>query len=310
MKYKVFSSLIIIFFLWLTGCSQMSNTKLSSEMDFLKRYELDVKENPIIIKVKVPSDWQVQLGEYPIGLFWGLANEYSKDVGLDLTSLKGKSVEAHVYELIAGLPGSGDQASYSYPSNAILIVENRQVVGAWLAFNTQSIGPSVKKRTLTEITGLNFEEWIKREHYFEISGTNDDLATLTPTQVIDTFFDSINKGDKIRAYACLSPQSLLESLTVNMEPGHLYNDGFSQINSMVDNIVKGKPIEYLRAYDPENHSEEIKDIGKRKKVGIVVNLEIEWKHPAFNTPDGKSTRFAILEKNDNGWKLDELGTGP
>ena len=310
MAYKVFLSWIMIFILGLTGCSQSPNTSLSSELDFIKRYELDVRENPAIITVKVPLDWQVQQGQYPIGLYWGLANEYSKDVGLDLTSLKGKSVEAHVYELMDGLPGSGTQASCNYPSNAILIVENGQVVGAWLAFNTQTIGPSVKKRTLSEITGLGFEEWVKHQHYFETSGTNADLASLSPTQMIDTFFDSINKGDKIRAYACLSPQSLLESLTVNLEPGHLYNDGFSQNNSLVDNIVKGKPIEYQRVYDPENHTIEIKDLGERKKVGIEVNLEIEWKHPAFNTLDGKSTRFAILDKYNNGWKLYELGTGP
>jgi hypothetical protein len=310
MSYKVFLIWIMILILGLTGCSQISSTSLSNELDFLKRYELDVKENPTIIKVKVPSDWQVQLGEYPVGLYWGLANEYSKDVGLDLTILKGKSVEAHIYELKDGLPGSGEQAKFSYPSNAILIVENRQVVGAWLTFNTQSIGPSVKKRTLSEITGFSFEEWIKREHYFETSGTNTDLASLGPTQVIDTFFDSINKGDKVRAHACLSPKSLLESLTMNLEPGHLYNVGFSQNNSLVENIVKGKPIEYRRLFDPENHEVEIKELGDRTKIEIEVNLEIEWRHPAFNTQDGKSIRFAVLGKYNNGWKLSELGTGP
>jgi hypothetical protein len=310
MAYKVFLIWIMIFILGLTGCSQSSNTSLSNELAFLKRYELGVKENPTIIKVKVPSDWQAQQGEYPIGLYWGLANEYSKDVGLDLTSLKGKSVEAHIYELKDGLPGSGTQSIFSYPSNVILIVDNKQVVGAWLAFNTQSIGPSVRKRTLSDITGLSFEEWVKREHYFEASGTNADLASLSPTQVIDTFFDSINKGDKVRAYACLSPQRLLESLTVNSEPGHLYNDKFSQNNSLVENIVKGKPAEYLRVYDPENHLVEIKELGERKKIGIEVNLEIQWKNPAFNDSDGKSTRFAILDKYNNGWKLYELGTGP
>lgn len=294
----------------MTGCSQSSNTSISSESDFLKRYGLAVKETPTITNLKVPSDWRVQLGEYPVGLYWGLANEYSKDVGFDLSSLKGKSVEAHIYELKDGLPGSGTQSSFSYPSNAIVIVENRQVVGAWLAFNTQSIGPSVKKRTLSEITGLSFEEWVKRENYFETTSKNADLATLSPTQVIDTFFDSINKGDKLRAYSCLSPQSLLEPLTVNLEPGHLYNDGFSQNNSLVDNIVKGNSIEYLQVYDPENHTIKIKDLGERKKVGIMINLEIEFNDPAFNNPDGKSPRFAILDKYNNGWKLYELGTGP
>ena len=307
---KVFLIWIMILILGLTGCSQISDNSLLTEVDFLKRYELNVKENPTIIKVKVPSDWQVQLGAYPIGLYWGSANEYSKDVGLDLTSLKGKSVEAHIYELKDGLPGSGEQAKFSYPSNAILIVENRQVVGAWLAFNIQSIGPSVKKRTLDEVTGLSFEEWVKREQYFNTSGTNSDLASLSPTQVVDIFFDSINKGDKVRANACLTPQSLLESLTMNLEPGHLYNDGFSQNNSLVENIVKGKPIAYRRFLDPEKPAVEIQELGERKKIEIVVDLELEWRDPAFNTPEGKSTRFAVLKKFDNGWKLDGLGTGP
>lgn len=310
MAYKFLSSLIIIFVFLFTGCSQTHNQSLFNEKDFLKKYELNVKEEPVIIKVEVPADWRTRLGEYPTGLYWGLVNEYSKDVGLDLSSLKGKSVEVHIYELIDGLPGRGEQAKYRYPANVFLIVENKQVIGAWLNFDTQNIGFSVKKRTLDEITGLKFEEWLSRNHYFETSGTNEDLQGLTPKQVVNTFFDSINKGDKLRAYACLSPKSLLESLTMNLEPGHLYNEGFSKSNSLVDNIVKGTSIEYLQIYDPDNHLEEIKDIGLRKKVGIAINLEMEWKHPPFSTSDGKSTRFAILEKYDNGWKLYELGTGP
>ena len=310
MVYKFLSSLIIIFVLLLIGCSQTHNPSLSSEKDFLKKYEFDVEEEPVIIRVEVPANWQTRLGEYPLGLYWGLVNEYSKDVGLDLTSLKGKSVEVHIYELVDGLPGRGEQANFKCPANVFLIVDDKQVIGAWLDFDTRNIGFSVKKRTLDELTGLGFEEWLSRNHYFETSGTNEDLQSLTPKQVIDTFFDSINKGDMLRAYACLSPQSLLESLIMNLEPGHLYNEGFSQSNSLVDNIVKGTPIEYLQIYDPDNHLVEIKDVGKMKKVGIAVNLEIEWKHPAFNTSDMKSTRFAILQKYDNGWKLYELGTGP
>ena len=300
----------MILILVLAGCSQKTDISPSNDMKFLNQYKLDVNEKPTIVKVQIPSGWRVSLGEYPIGLYWGLANEYSKDVGLDLTNLKGKSVEAHVYELKDGLPGSDTQANYNYPSNAILIVESGQVVGAWLAFNVQSIGPSVKKRTLAEITGFGFVEWVKHEHYFEPSGTNANLASLSPTQVIDTFFDSINKGDKVRAHACLSPQSLLQSLTMNLEPGHLYNEGFSQNNSLAESIVEGKSIEYQQMYDPQSPIIEIKELDRRNEVGIRLNLEIKWKHPAFNTLDGKSTRFAILKKYDNGWKIDGFGTGP
>lgn len=172
MLRKALLSWIIIIVFGLSGCSQGARTShfLDSE-SFLNIYKLSVKGNPTIIKVDVPTDWHIQLGTYPIGLYWGLANEFSKDVGLDLTNLKGKTIEAHVYELKDGLPGSGQSASFSYPSNAILIVQNEQVVGAWLSFNTLSIGPSVKKRSLNEVTGLSFDEWVKRERYF----TEEDL---------------------------------------------------------------------------------------------------------------------------------------
>ena len=126
--------------------------------------------------------------------------------------------------------------------------------------------------------------------------------------MIDTFFDAINEGDKTRAYGCLSPQYLLESLTMNLEPGRLYNDNFSQRNSLVENIVEGQPIAY-RLLDPENPTVEVKELENREKVMIEVSLEIQWQAAVLNTPDGKETRFAVLKKYHNGWKLGSLGTG-
>lgn len=316
MIYKIVVSWIMILIIGLTGCSQIPTSTSapisvpSSEIGFLNRYGLEVNEPPLIDHVQVPADWQVKLGEFPIGLYWGLANEFSKDAGLDLTHLKGKRVEAHIYELKEGLAGSDPQIDFKYPSKAILIVENGQVAGAWLTFNVQSIGPSVKKRSLTEITGLSFEEWANQEHYFEASGINSDLVGLSPTQVIDTFFDSINQGDKVRAAACLSPQSLLESLTRNMEPGHLYNESFKPNNSLAEAIVCGKPLEFQSMYDPQMPINVINELDQRREVGIRLKLEIEWKHPAFNSPDREEIRFAIVKRSDYGWKIDGLGTGP
>ena len=314
--YKRFLGIImLIVILGAAGCSQSkinatkSSLKLLVPEAFLTHYELNVKKSPTKFNVKVPETWDVQLGAYPEGLYWGLANEFSKDAGLDLTGLKGKIVEAQIYELEDGLPGSGDNARFKYPSNAILLVQDGHTVGAWLSFNTRSIGPSVRKRTLQELTGLAFEQWVARERYFTDTGRNSDLAGLAPTEVMDTFFAAINQGDKTRAVACLSPQNLLESLTMNLDTGHLYNQGFNQNNSMVENIIEAKPISY-KLLDPEHLAIEIKEVGNRKRVEIAVNLYIKWRDPVFNTSDGKSVRFAILDRYENGWKLDGFGTGP
>ena len=144
----------------LSGCgkSDKSTNAVKSDLTpqaFLKFYDLKVQKNPHKFKVDVPKTWNVGPGQYPIGLFWQLANEFSKDVGLDLTPLKGTTVDVWRYSLVDGLPDASDLSKYKkYPSNLVLLVNNQKVVGAWLAFNQFEIGPSVKKHYLKDITGL------------------------------------------------------------------------------------------------------------------------------------------------------------
>jgi hypothetical protein len=281
------------------GTVNASQHDLDKSVDtFLNKYDLKVQGQPSRFNVKVPETWQVPLGAYPVGLYWGLANEFSKDAGLDLTTLKGRTVEVLVYSLVDGLPGEGEQARFKYPSNVVLLVKEQKVVGAWLAFNITGVGPSVKKHNLQDITGLNFEKRVEQEKYFDDPGKNADLATLGPTEVLNAFFEAINKGDRTRANACLSPQELLNSLTMNLKPDCLYNPDFNQNNSLVENIVKAKPLSYSKV------------IGNQTTAEVAVDLNIQWKDSAFNTPGRIQTRFAVLEKEANGWKLDGLGTGP
>lgn len=156
--------------------------------DFLLTLDYKVQNHPDTFAVEVPQNWEVKLGEYPVGLYWRLANEFSKDAGLDLTLLKGATLEVQRYSLVDGLPGSGEQKEFSYPSNLVLLVQSGNTVGAWLEFNIQSIGPSIKKRSLTDITGYTFEEWTEREGLFAKEGENGDLASLGHFELLDAFF--------------------------------------------------------------------------------------------------------------------------
>lgn len=307
---KILSIIILVVFIGFTGCSngKANISKTCTPEAFFKQYELKVKASPEKFDIKVPGDWVVRLGEYPEGLYWDLANVFSRDAGLDLTILKGKTVEAQVYRLEDGLPGEGDNARHQYPSNAILLVQDGQVAGAWLSFNTVCVGPSVTKKTLQDLTGFTFEQWVDRQPYFSDAGSNSDLEGLSPTEVIDSFFSAINKGDKVRAVACLSPQTLLESLTVNLEPNLLYNQGFNRDNSQIENLVEGNPISY-ELYEPGSYS--VKEIGNLKSIGIAVRLKnIKWRDPAYDIPEENSIMFTTLTKYKNGWKLDGLATGP
>lgn len=291
------------------------NTEVSSTQNkhltpkaFIEEWKLDVNESPTKFDIVVPEDWRVELGSYPEGLYWGLANVFSKEIGLDLTKIKGKNVEVQVFELTDGLPGEGDNSKYVYPTNVILLVKDNNTVGAWLNFNVNNIGPSINKKSFNEITGLEIHEWINQEGYFSTSSGNDDLNNLSPIEVLDEFFEAINNGDKERALSCIGPYSQVKSLTMNKGNNVLYNAEFGYNNSMVHNIVEAKLLSY-KLLDPES-LEEINKIGDRTKIELVVKMHLVWENEEFNTPNNNTVRFPILIKYSNGWKIEGFGTGP
>lgn len=275
---------------------------------FIEEWELDVKESPTKFDILVPEDWHVELGSYPEGLYWGMANVFSKEIGLDLTKIKGKNVEVQVYELTDGLSGEGDNSNYSYPTNVILLVRDNNTVGAWLNFNVNTIGPSINKKSFKAITGLEIHEWINQNGYFSTSSDNDDLSDLSPIEVLDEFFAAINNGDKESALSFIGPYSQLESLTMNKGNNVLYNSEWGYNNSMVYNIVEAETLSY-KLLDPES-LEEIDKIGDRSKIELALEMHLVWRDEAFNSPNNQAVRFPILMKYSNGWKIESFGTGP
>lgn len=280
------------------------------QQEFLAKYSLRVEGPAETFQVRVPTSWTVPLGAYPEGLYWTLANVFSQDAGLDLTGLRGHTVDVHRYRLSEGLPGEGGNATYKYPSNLVLLAQNDRVVGAWLEFNVAWIGPSVKVRSLEDITGLAFEQWVEREGLFVNDVRNADLAELEPAEVIRDFFEAINAGDRERANACLSPREMLNALSVNRVPYALYNPGFDNNNSLVANIVRGRLLS-SKPYDPGEWAPGAGAAdGKPEMVHLAAELELKWCDGVFNTPDGKATRFFALSRTKLGWKIEGMGTGP
>lgn len=298
---------------------KISNTTASNNVEtvldgispeaFLKLYGLKITGNSEKFDVNIPNNWSVNAGNYPVGLYWELANEFSKDAGLDLTKLKGTTVKAWRYILTDGLPGLKEQSNFNYPSTVVLLVNSNKVTGAWLNFNIMTIGPSVKKRYLNDITGLTFEEWVYKKGLFADLKENTDLQALSPVDLLTAYFKAIREGNKTRAYACLSPTEMLNSLTVNYRGQGLYNDNFNFNNSQVENIIDPEPLSF-KLLDSNNPTVEVKEIENRTEIEIAVTMKIKWRDDAFNSPDGKQVRFAILNKYKSGWKLGGFGTGP
>lgn len=274
------------------------------QASFLKQHGLTVESLVAHFPVRVPEAWAVQQGQYPEGLYWTLAGEFSKDAGLDLAPLKGQEVEAYRYGLVGGLPGDGDQAQFSYPSNVVLLLQASKVVGAWLEFNTASVGPSVNKRSLKDVTGLGFEDWVVQQGVFQDAGPNTDLAAMSSTDVMRAYFAAVGKRNDVRANACLSPREMLSLLTTNRPANILYNPGFSADNSITANILEARLLSWT---PPESR----KGPQGHEMVELSADLILKWRDAAFNTPDGKATRFVVLQRyGDLGWKIEGIGTGP
>lgn len=305
--FKLLSVVLLIVIT--AGCSDNDKVGAAqSPEQFIQANRLSVEGTYESFQVDVPQDWQIKLGDYPVGLYWELANEYSKDAGLDLTGLKGKTVQAQRYALIEGLPGEGDNSSHKYPSNLVLLVEEGKTAGAWLEFNVASIGPSVNKKILEQIAGMSYEEWVTKKALFSNAGENSDLASLQPTEVLDAFFKAVSSGNPTRARACLGPWALLQSLTANREEKQLYNPGFKELNAVSESMEKAVPLAY-KLMGTGDGLQELKEVGDRRDLIVEVQLAAKWKHPGFNSADGKETRFANLQKTAAGWKLESLGTG-
>lgn len=76
-------------------------------------------------------------------------------------------------------------------------------------------------------------------------------------------------------------------------------------NSLVKSIVSGRLLSW-RYYDPLD----VTDIAGLTCLGGAAEVENKWRDDAFNTSDGRQTRFAMMTNDGLGWKIGGLGTGP
>ena len=282
-----------------------------NDTTFLGHYGLKTNETIGQFEVNVPEVWNVRYGDYPEGLYWSLANVFSKDIGLDLRDLKGSTVDVTVYRLESRLSASDPNTAFEHPTNAVVLRADGQVKGAWLTYNTSAVGPSLEWDSLEDLTGKTFEDWVWDEGIFVM--TTSYLPS--PEATINNFFEAIQTGNKQKASACLTPGSFLNSLTTNHDfSKSLYQTNFNENNSMVENIVSATDVEIVSYYHNttfkpvENNQAYFDAMPIGTRINAEISLNLEWKLSAFNS-EGKDTRFVTLEKTPYGWKMDGLATG-
>ena len=89
---------------------------------------------------------------------------------------------------------------------AVVVRAEGKIVGVWLNPGTRCW--SLKGRTLEEVTGKSFDDWVTRL----IDPTDpmeQRLSKMSPEEIIETYFSAIDRKDYVTAHACESRSHLI-----------------------------------------------------------------------------------------------------
>lgn len=117
-------------------------------------------------KDRLPQDFRLRTGTYP----WRVFLDLSIDIGLDFSSLAGTEVETIRFTIndLQGGRLQGERSKYTLQGVA-LVGPDGVPVGAWITYTNESgeipsgtMGFSLKARSLDEITGLTWQEYVQK----------------------------------------------------------------------------------------------------------------------------------------------------
>ena len=240
-------------------------------------------------------------GEYPLPIYWAYNNELSKDIGLDLTAYQNQSVRVVLYKLAELLPESMEPRREC--GRVVLVRSQNRVVGAWLdAGRHYSFATSLRGRSMEESSGKTWGQWIPS--FIETEDPLEkSLATMDPTQVVQTFYEAINSKDYRTAHACESRRTLTGYLFANMDNELLYNPNFGDEEATGwSNILSAQVTEMHKLNPPDSEENQV---SYQVKVELQVKEEITFK-------SGLQTLFLTLKREsaDTGWRIESISTGP
>lgn len=275
------------------------------DLEFLQEYGWEPSFLISRTTAELPPAWIHRPGDFPEVIYWAWNNELSKDIGLDLTPYLGKTVEARLYKTVENLPEIvGPNRSNG---RAVVVRYEGKIIGAWLALGRHfCFACSLKGRTLEDVTGKSLDEWLTT-----LIDPNDPverrLSTMTPEQVLETYYAAIDQKDYATAHACESRSSLLVYIASNMDDRRLYNDGFGEERGKgLANFLSVKLVEIER--DEEFEREEI-GYGDARCYRVVVD---QRRRVVAGGLEGLCPYFVVMKQEtpETGWRIYGIGTGP
>ncbi|HEY3314265.1 MAG TPA: DUF4830 domain-containing protein [Bacillota bacterium] len=253
------------------------------------------------LPVDIPADWTVGQGPLPIGLYWSVADTLSKDVGLGLEAYRGKEVVAFVVPL-AQRPWP-EWVQGQRKNLAIILVKDHHVVGAWLELEGILLGPSLKGRNLTDITGLDWGEWLLANGLAGAPSRSQE----TPEETIRGYFAALTRADVEQAVARLTARNALEELLQRDATSALYTT-VPHATSLEETIASAS-VKSIAPAEGEAYRPALERLAAGKPAETrryEVLLDVTWRvqMPVPNGPH-EITMTLVMETADSSWGIDD-----
>ena len=311
-KFLIMASCLLV----LAGCSAEENL---GEVDVGKKIKEEDKYllneygwTPLYLinslEKSLPESFIHEPGEFPAVLYWAYNNELNKDIELDLTPYLGEDVQINLYKIAELLPEFMEpRREYG---RAVIVRFQGDIIGAWLdAGRHDAFACSLKGNQRENITGKQWGEWV-RCIIDEQNPKEQELARLSPEELINEYYKAIDSGDHERVYALESRCKMRSYLFANMDDKEIYNRSFEDVypdglkNTTSAKVLDIVPLENLEELEGDDASEQ-------RELRYRADVDLEVKVPITHD-SGPQTRFVVLveETPETGWRIKGTGTGP
>lgn len=236
----------------------------------------------------------------PSTYYFAYHNALSKDIGLDMSSYINKNVDVMIYRVRESMP---EEFKPLQTCRGVIIKYNGKTIGAFISAGRHDtfISCSLQGKSFQEATGETVHHWLSKN--VKADAAEKKMALLQPQEVIATYIEALNNHDLAAATNCLSKETMLQNLSINLPNQDLYQE--QPCLSLTDFIAnETAPITNLK-------SAKLIDVtyaGYDDSYAVTVDLEYQQTFLMQNGTQSWNCTM-IYESSKTGWKIVEFGQG-
>lgn len=255
----------------------------------LQSYGLSMKNILNIEKVSIPENFCAK----PEGLYWACCNEYSKAIGLDFSSYKGKEVSAYTF-------------STKQNRDVIILLDNQDIIGGWVTFNSIK-GMSLSSKVSLTSLASRWGDWLKENNIVDYnSELEKENKKLSCEEVINKHYYFINNKDRDNAFSLYSKLYQSSFLYSKSSDSKIYNslrDLLVQDFYDVENI-KILSLKYV-IVKKSNYNAYFMNVDRAVADLKYFSMLLDYKVNGEEKKEKYLVRL-VKECNDAPWKIDYI----